>query len=173
MRPRFRHADGGATAVEFALIAPFFFGLIFGILEVALTFWSSQVLETAVTNAARLVYTGGFQSNGANAVAATALINFKKNVCDNVGAVFNCNKLVSVDIQKFNSFNQTSLTLPISNGRYDTSNYGYNPPGSNQIGVVRASMEYPVIVNVLHYGTGLASGNRLIIASATFRTEPY
>jgi hypothetical protein len=39
--------------------------------------------------------------------------------------------------------------------------------------VVRASMEYPVYVNLIGYSTGLASGKRLIMASATFRTEPF
>lgn len=170
---RFRRAESGALAVEFGLIAPFFFGLLFGIMEVALTFWSTQVLETAVSNAARQIYTGSFQQNSANAVPATALVNFKKNVCDNVTAVFNCQALVSVDIQKYSTFSGTTITVPIKNGRYDTSDFGYNPPGSNEICVVRASMEYPVYINLLGYSTGLASGKRLIMASATFRTEPF
>ena len=41
---RFRRADTGALAVEFGLIAPFFLGLLFGILEVALTFWSAAAV---------------------------------------------------------------------------------------------------------------------------------
>lgn len=170
---RFRKAESGALAVEFGLIAPFFLGLIFGILEVALTFWSTQILETAVANAARQIYTGSFQSSSSNADPTIALANFKNLVCANVTGVFNCQRLVSVDVQKFNSFSTSSMALPIRNGRYDTSGYGYNPPGSNEICVVRASLEYPVYVNLFGYSTGLASGNRLIIASSSFRTEPY
>jgi Flp pilus assembly protein TadG len=170
---RFRRADGGALAVEFGLIAPFFLGLLFGILEVALTFWSTQVLETAVANAARQIYTGSFQQSTGNSDPNAALINFKKMVCDNVTAVFNCQKLVSVDIKKFNSYTAASITMPIKDGKYDTTGYGYSPPGANEICVVRASMEYPVYVNMFGYATGLTSGNRLIIASSTFRTEPY
>lgn len=170
---RFRRAQGGALAVEFALIAPFFLGLLFGIIEVALTFWSTQVLETAVANAARQIYTGSFQSNASNAVAATALVNFKKSVCDNVTAVFNCQRLVSVDVQRVSGSTWSTLAPPITNGVYDTSHFGYNPPGSDEICVVRAAMEYPVYVNLLGYATGLRSGNRLIMASSAFKTEPY
>lgn len=170
---RFQRAEGGALAVEFGLIAPFFLGLIFGILEVALTFWSTQILETAVANAARQIYTGTFQSSTSNADPTIALANFKNLVCNNVTGVFNCQRLVSVDVQKFNSFSTSSMALPINNGRYDTSAYGYNPPQSGEICVVRASMEYPVYVNLFGYSTGLSSGNRLIMASSSFRTEPY
>jgi Flp pilus assembly protein TadG len=170
---RFRRARSGATAVEFGLIAPFFFGLLFGIMEVALTFWSTQVLETAVANAARQVYTGSFQQGSTTLTQQDALKKFKDLVCGNVTAVFNCQKLVHVDVQKFNTYSTTAMGMPVNNGKFDASSFGYNPPGANEICVVRAAMEYPVYVNLFGYKTGLSSGNRLIIASATFRTEPY
>ena len=133
--------------MEFGLIAPFFFGLLFGIVEVALTFWSTQVLETAVANAAREIYTGSFQQGATSLTQADALAKFKTSVCNNIKAVFNCNALVKVDVQKYTSFSGTTITPPVKNGVFDTSTFGYN--------------------------TGLKSGNRLIMASSTFRTEPY
>jgi Flp pilus assembly protein TadG len=173
---RFRRADDGAFAIEFGFIAPLFLGLIFGILEVALTFWSTQILETAVANAARSIYTGSFQSGTASSTPAeqqAALKKFKDAVCANVAGVFDCKARVSVDVQRFTSFSGTTITPPVKNGVYDVSSYGYNPPGANEICVVRASLEYPVFVNLFGYSTGLRSGNRLIMASSTFRTEPY
>lgn len=173
---RFRRATDGALAVEFGLIAPLFLGLIFGILEVALTFWSTQILETAVSNAARSIYTGSFQTGTANVTPLDqqkALAKFKDSVCANVAGVFDCKKRVSVDVQRYTNFSGTTITPPVKNGVYDTSSYGYNPPGPNEICVVRASLEYPVFVNMFGYSTGLRSGNRLIMASSTFRTEPF
>ncbi|NNM74939.1 TadE/TadG family type IV pilus assembly protein [Enterovirga aerilata] len=170
---RFTRSESGALAVEFGLIAPFFFGLLFGILEVALTFWSTQVLETAVANAARQIYTGSFQQGAVSMSQTDALAKFKDLVCANVTAVFNCKSLVRVDVQKFTSYSATTITVPVKNGAFDTSGFGYNPPGPNEICVVRAAMEYPVYVNIFGYKTGLANGNRLIMASSTFRTEPY
>lgn len=176
---RFRRSERGALAVEFALISPFFLGLLFGIIEVALTFWSTQVLETAVSNAARQIYTGSFQTTAANNPSATgynsatALANFKNLVCANVTAVFNCQRLISVDVRRVAGSTWTAPSAPISNGVYDPSSFGYSPPGKNEICVVRAAMEYPVYVNLLGYATGLRSGNRLVMASSAFRTEPY
>ena len=172
---RFRRADSGALAVEFALIAPFFLGLLFGILEVALTFWSTQVLETAVANAARQIYTGSFQQGSTTLTQAAALAKFKDSVCANVTAVFNCRALVRVDVKRVGSYGTSSASIryPVTNGVFDTSQFGYDPPQRNEICVVRAAMEYPVYVNLFGYSTGLRSGNRLIIASSAFKTEPF
>ena len=169
LRRCFRRADSGATAVEFALIAPVFLGLLFGILEVALTFWSTQVLETAVANAAREIYTGTFTQG----TEPTPLGAFKKKVCGNVRALFNCNNLIRVDVRKVTNFASATVTVPIRNGVFDTSDFKYDAPVKDTIYVVRAAMEYPVYVNLFGYRTGLASGNRLIMASAVFRTEPF
>lgn len=169
----FRRADSGALAVEFALISPFFFGLLFGILEIALTFWSTQVLETAVANAARQIYTGTFQQGSTTLNQTQALAKFKDLVCASVTAVFNCQQRVRVDVRKFSTYGGTTLPPPVTAGVFDTSSFGYNPPGSNEICVVRAAMEYPVYVNLFGYATGLRSGNRLVMASSAFRTEPY
>lgn len=171
---RFRRDEDGATAIEFGLVALPFFSLIFAIIETALAFWSAQVLETAVAAAAREIYTGSFQSSSGNANPDTALINFKNSVCKNVIALFDCQKLVSVDIRRFESANDVTLPNPIDKDKnYDTSSYGYSQPKGNEIAVVRASMEYPRFVSIAGQSTTLKSGKRLIMATATFRTEPY
>jgi Flp pilus assembly protein TadG len=172
---RFRKANKGALAVEFGLIAPFFFGLLFGILEVALTFWSTQILETAVANAARQVYTGNFQNGATSTDPAVELARFKQLVCNNVTAVFDCNALVKVDVKRIDSYASasTALKVPVTDGAFDTSTFGYDPPKRNEICVVRAAMEYPVYVNLFGYATGLRSGNRLVMASSAFKAEPF
>jgi Flp pilus assembly protein TadG len=43
---RFHRNRRGVAAVEFALVAPLFFGLLFAIIEIGLMFFASQVLET-------------------------------------------------------------------------------------------------------------------------------
>ena len=55
----------GATAVEFALVAAPFFALLIAILQTALIFLAQQVLQTATTEAARLVMTGQAQPDAA------------------------------------------------------------------------------------------------------------
>jgi hypothetical protein len=53
-----RHARRGATAVEMALITPFFFMLLIGITETTLIETAQQLLENAAYNTSRLAKTG-------------------------------------------------------------------------------------------------------------------
>ncbi|MGH7045784.1 MAG: TadE/TadG family type IV pilus assembly protein [Stellaceae bacterium] len=49
---RLPHASGGATAVEFALVAPMFFMLVFGTIEFGRLLWTQEALqETAIAGA--------------------------------------------------------------------------------------------------------------------------
>src|ERR1700731_5367557 len=72
---RFRRNRRGSAAVEFALVAPVFFALLFAIIETGIMFFASQVLETVTQDAARQVMTGQAQAAGYNTAA-----NFKTNV---------------------------------------------------------------------------------------------
>ena len=75
---RFRRNRRGSAAVEFALVAPLFFGLLFAIIELSMVFFASQVLETAVQDSARLIQTGQAQSGSYTAA------QFKTDVCSRV-----------------------------------------------------------------------------------------
>src|SRR5580704_3620597 len=59
---RFQRNRRGSAAIEFMLIAPLFFGLLFAIIETAIMFFASQVLETITQEAARMVMTGQAQT---------------------------------------------------------------------------------------------------------------
>jgi len=172
---RFKRSQEGATAVEFGMLALPFLFLMFAILEIAMVFWSTQVLETAVANAGRQVYTGQFQGDPANANKTSAELGqkFKDALCANVTALFNCAQAVSVDIRNFSSYSGATPPSATTNGAYDTASFGYQNVGPNQIALVTAAMEYTTVVKMLSGTTGLSNGNRLIMATTTFRTEPY
>lgn len=172
---RFQTCQRGATAVEFGMIALPFFGLLFAIIEAALGFWATQVLETAVSNASRQIYTGQFQTDSDNKGLTNEKLRekFKTALCGNVTALFDCSK-VDVDVKPVTTYGGAVSSPPVKDGKYDTTGYGYSAPGSNQITIVRASMEYSTVTGFLTGGgSTLANGNRLIVAAATFRTEPY
>ncbi|MBW8857368.1 MAG: pilus assembly protein, partial [Bradyrhizobium sp.] len=54
---RFRRNRRGSAAVEFALVAPVFFAVLFAIIELALVFFASQILETVTQDTSRLIMT--------------------------------------------------------------------------------------------------------------------
>ncbi|MGY3464256.1 Flp pilus assembly protein TadG [Bradyrhizobium sp. LM6.11] len=112
---RFRGSRRGSAAVEFALVAPVFFALLFAIIESALMFFASQVLETVAQNSARVLLTGQAQSGSVTACAVSGVstpcsqTTFKTYVCNQIPALFDCAKLY-VDVVSTNTFGSLSLT---------------------------------------------------------------
>jgi Flp pilus assembly protein TadG len=167
-----RRDQDGAAAVEFGLVALPFFGLLFAILETALLFWTTQILETAVANASRTIYTGQFQS--ANDQSAPDIkAKFKAELCKHVVTLVTCDSpAVHVDVRAF----KPGDTLPelIKDGKVNEAGFGYQPTQASEIVLVRVAVEYPLLVPMLNgQGANLGSGKRLIMASATFRNEPF
>jgi Flp pilus assembly protein TadG len=162
-----------AAAVEFGLVAMPFFGLLFAMMQTALVFWSTQVLETAVANASRDIYTEQFATaNGDTLDPAVLKTRFKTRLCDEVKGLFDCAGKVDIDVQVVSDFSSASFSPPVVNKAYNASNFGFQMPQRNQVVVVRASLEYPTFAAIGNPATTLASGNQLIMATAAFRTEP-
>jgi Flp pilus assembly protein TadG len=164
---RFRRNRQGAAALEFAIVAPIFLVLLFAILETALMFFASQVLETVTQQSARMILTG--QAQNANYTQQ----NFQTYVCSQIPALFNCNN-ISVDVQSYNSFSQVTFPNQIdANGNFISNNLGYNPGGANCTVVVRVFYPWQLFVTGLGYNiSNLANNQRLLTASAAFRNEP-
>jgi len=174
---RFRHNRRGSAAVEFALVAPIFFGLMFAIIESALMFFASQVLETVTQNSARVVLTGQAQTGQlpACATTCTAAQQFKTYVCSQIPALFDCTQL-SVDVRSYsNSFASVTLSNHIdSAGNFDATAMQYNPGSAGQVVVVRLFYQWPLFVTGLGYNiSNLAGNKRLLVATAAFQNEPY
>ena len=146
--------------------------VLFAVIETAMIFFTSQVLETAVANASRAIMTGQAVTKYPN--PATALANFKNDVCANVTTLVDCQAALQIDVRSFTSFATANAAATVSGGNLDTSAFGYQVPGPNQIFVVRAVMAYPLYVPSWNQGLAtLNGGKRAIVASAAFRTEPF
>lgn len=172
---RFRRDDRGATAIEFGFVAIPFFALLFAIIETALTFWTTQVLETAVSNASRQIYTGQFQTANSTTTDPSQLATkFRDEVCKSIVALFTCDK-IQIDVRSADAFPGSKPSSPLTNGAIDPAKFGkYEPPAPNKVVIVRAAVEWPVFVSLLNPNqANLANGNRLLMGTATFRTEPY
>lgn len=166
---RFVRHEEGATAIEFGIVAAPFLGLMFAIMETALVFFASQTLETAVADSARLIMTGQAQQAGYSQQ------QFKDQVCNRIKGLFDCQTGMWIDVKTYDTFGSISNDKPIgSDGKLQTSNFGYTPGGPGQIVVVRIMYEWPVFASVLNFSLADLSGSkRLLIATAAFRNEPY
>lgn len=165
---RFRRNRGGSAAVEFALVAPVFFALLFAIIETAIMFFASQVLETVTQNSARMILTGQAQTGSYTAT------QFKTYVCGQIPALFDCNSLY-VDVQSYStSFSSVAIDSHIdSAGNFNTS-MGYSPGSAGDVVVVRLFYQWPLFVTGLGLNiSNLAGSKRLLVATAAFKNEPY
>lgn len=180
MLRRFGGNRRGSAVVEFALVAPLFFALLFAIIETAIVFFASQVLETMTQNSARMIMTGQAQSGGVTACqsapgvsAPCTAATFKSYVCSQIPALFDCTKLY-VDVASFSSFSTVTLPSHIDANKNFDGITGYSPGASGDIVVVRLFYEWPIFVTGLGYKlSNLASDKKLLVATAAFKNEPY
>jgi len=170
---RFVRRQDGSTAVEFALIAAPFLGLILGTMETALVFFADQTLETMVQKGARLVMTGQAQNNGW-ADAAT----FKSQFCPagQSSGVFSCDK-VYVNVQSYGNFAAVSSVppAPTTNGALDANKQVYNPGTSCNIVIVQLYYQWPIVFTMAGFSNlvNFSNNTRLLTATAAFRNEPF
>lgn len=159
-----------SAAVEFSLVAAPFVAVLLALFEVALVFIASEVLEVGVDQTSRAIMTGQAQkSNMTASQFATAL-------CAKVNVFFSCGGLM-VNVQAYDSFSTASATPPTltfnSKGQV-TNGWQFQPGTQGQIVVVQVMYQWPVILGPLGFTlANLANGNRLLVATAAFKNEPY
>lgn len=165
-RALLRRQDGNAI-VEFALVAAPFLALLIAILETALVFFAQQVLQTATTQAARLIMTGQAQSGSLTAT------QFQQDICNDAGSLFTCAGIY-VNVQTFSSFSSVSQLNPLSNGNFNSTAMNYSIGTQGDIELVQVFYQWPVLTGPLSFSISNMNGNsRLLVATAVFRNEPY
>ena len=163
---RFRRSRRGSAAVEFALVAPVFFALLFAIIETAIVFFAGQVLETIAQNSARMIMTGQAQTAGYTQA------QFQTYVCGQIPALFTCGN-VHVDVESYSQFSSVTINSHVDSSCNFTT-MQYSPGGPGDTVVVQLFYQWPLFVTGLGYNiTNCGSGKRLLIATAAFRNEPY
>lgn len=179
---RFRRAEGGAIAVEFALISGPLFLMIFGIIEIAMMLLATSSLQLASDYASRQIRTGEFQQG------APSLTAFRAEVCERMSWLGgSCDDNLVVEAQTFASYDamanapEPALILDGSASGANTQTSG-GAPLPFQVGapcdivLVRTYYRWRLFTPLM--GRALASaGNdgsiQMLSATTAFRNEPY
>jgi Flp pilus assembly pilin Flp len=177
---RFRRSRDGSAAVEFALVAPMFFALLFAIIETGFMFFANQVLETLTQDSARVIQTGQAMTPGGMSATQTGPLTeaqfMSQVVCPNIPALFSCDK-IQIDVESYPPTQAwpASFSNQIdSNGNFIANNLQYNTGGPCDVVIVRLFYQWPLFVTGLGYNiSNLAGSKRLLWGSAAFRNEPY
>jgi len=167
---RFARARAGSAAVEFALVAPWFFLLMVGLAEISLIGFAQVNLDRSVFEMSRLIRTGESSGTPASTIQA--------NLCTEMTRVMpvSCSNLY-LDVQSFPSFNAASglgLATPIVGGQLQTAGFGFNPGAACDIVVARAYYKWHVITPLFQGVFGnVSGGDRILASTIMFRSEPY
>ena len=173
----FNRDSSGASAIEFAIVAPFLLLLLFGILGIALIYSANQALENAVAQGARMIRTGQAQSGGFDATA------FKTEVCKHLTALLTCSNL-KLDVRTFTNFAGSDLTNPLDASGNLKPTFSYAPGQGGDVVIVRAFYEWDLPAKLSHTFPSIAgtmtmslgnmqNGNHLLVATQAFRNEPF
>jgi Flp pilus assembly protein TadG len=168
-RTCWRRNERGSVAVEFAIIAPIFFFLMFVIAETALVFIAEQVMDNAVFETARLIRTGQVQQGGMSEA------DFKTQVCNRMSVFINCSSSnFYLDVKAYSTFAAMDTGNPLNADETFKSPGAFAFGSANDIIVVRAYYQWPTnkIFGSLSL-KNLTNGKRLIGSFAAFKNEPF
>lgn len=167
---RFRRDVSGSTAIEFGFVCVPFVALMLAILQISMTFFAQQTLETASDKAVRQLVTGQAQNSGMTQA------QFKALVCSNLPSFMQCAR-VMIDVQSVTSFSSASTAAPTitydSNGNI-SNNWQYTPGAAGGIVIARIMYVWDVQSGPLGFDIStMGTGRRLLSAVNVFKTEPY
>lgn len=172
LKSRFARCRRGASAVEFALVAPIFLGLTFSILEAGYFFFVESAVDAANAKAARLIRTGQAQTSSMTRDA------FFTEICKVVDIFGDCDTQLTVDVARYTTFAQLAADAraPVCRDAdpADVAGLPY------QTGVSREIIRVRVCYMHKSFNPGLGlnlqkanSGALKMISTSIFRNEPY
>ena len=167
---RYARCNNGAAAVEFAIIAAPFLALLIAIIQTALVFFASRVLDETTEQASRYILTGQAQTSGMTQA------QFANYVCQKTSSLFTCNNFM-INVQNYSSFasaNTSTPTLTFDSSGAVTNQWAWSPGNAGDIVIVQVMYQWPVILGPLGYNlANLSNGNRLLVSTVALKTEPY
>ena len=179
-------SERGSAALEFAFVAPVFFFLLAGIMQLGVMTFGQFALQNSVTEAARQIRTGQAQSIDATqatpqCTGSSTLYTygtqqnwFNGQVCCGVTPLLDCSKL-QVTVAKSTGFTGSNFAA------YTGTAADYNPGTACDVVLVRATYPFPIwfpglsgLVNGNWTFADTAGGNiHTLSGTAAFRNEPF
>jgi|AP12_2_1047962.scaffolds.fasta_scaffold21534_2 Flp pilus assembly protein TadG len=156
----------GVVALEFVLVAPILFFLLFAILETSFLYLTATVMEGEVATAARTIRTGAVQQD------ADPAAYFEEVLCKNLESVLTCDNVV-FDIRRFDSFESMSFDEFLDEDG-EADDVEFNPGDAGDVVLVRIAYKYTIITPFLaEFLSPDGSGTIVLKAAAAFQNEPF
>lgn len=168
---RFCRVGEGATAVEFALIAPAFLATLIALLQTCAFLYAQMALQNLALEVGRRFMTGQAQSSG----WTTSTI--RNNVCNLPNfpsSLFTCSNLIVI-VQTYASFAAANTSAPqLYNNGQPVTTWAYNPGTPGDVMVVQIVYPWSVVSGPLGFVlSNLPNGAAEMMGVTAFRVEPY
>ena len=158
---RFRRDEAGATAIEFAFVAPVLFFALLSLVEIGMLGMMIMSVDAAVLDASRRIRTGRDD-------AATTAQTFEDQICANVGGPLqDCRDRLLISVKRFDRFsdaNAVASTAPDGT---------FNKGGAGDIIIVKANYTWPLLTPFLAKLEHDGPTSVIIPARAAFKNEPF
>lgn len=158
--------------VELALLSILFFMIIGAILETAMIFLASAVLDAAVHDASRLILTGQAQA------AEFDLEDFRQTICDHTFGLFGDCSAVHVQVTPVTGFAAASAATPLDTNCTESCDWTvpqvFTPGTGSSVVMVQVFYKWPTFLNYADFSfADLGDNTRLLGAVRIFRNEPF
>lgn len=162
------NSRSGSAIVEFALIAPVFFMLIFAIMEIGIIFFAQSTLQHATDNIGRMIRTGQVQGQ------QLTQTQVRQQVCDDLAPLIPCDSKLYVDVESFSGFGSIVFSPPLdANGNMIPLN-NFQTGTACSVVLVRVFYAWTVFTPVLtSFLTNMAGDKHLLYGASAFRNEPF
>ncbi|WP_208995333.1 TadE/TadG family type IV pilus assembly protein [Roseibium hamelinense] len=166
---KFRRSRDGVTAIEFALIAPVFFVLVLGTMEIGISFLVHRMADNAVLEASRKIKTGQALRDGFNET------QFKAEICSSMPD-FMCDvDRIVLEVSEFEFFSELdSIDDMLDDDGEIREDYNFQVGSAGSIILVRTIYRWPMVTSIL--GLSAADGGnyeRYLYSTQVFRNEPF
>lgn len=119
--------------------------------------------------------TGQAQQGGVSQAGFKTYVCTGSNTSALVSALFTCSNIM-INVQNYSDFasaSTTSPTLTFNSGNVSNT-WSYNTGNPGDIIVVQVMYQWPVVLGPLSMNlSNLSNGNRLLVSTAVFKSEPY
>jgi Flp pilus assembly pilin Flp len=170
---RFLRNSSGVTAIEFAMVAPVFFMAMGAVIETGIMLFTEYVLQSSVQEAARKIRTGQAQTAGMSSG------DFKTEICNLAGKVFDCAGSVHVYVKSAATFSALKTDTPsyLSVGQSyggSPSTTAYDCGGPSKPVAIIATYDWKIVMPFMKaFGNVDGDTKRRVAGFAMFQNEPF
>jgi Flp pilus assembly protein TadG len=158
---RFSRDERGATAIEFAFVAPVLIFALLSLVEIGMLGMMMMSVDAAVLDAARRIRTGRDD-------AASTAQGFEDQVCAHVGGgLESCRERLLISVKRFDKFADANA---VASAAPDGT---FNKGGAGDIIIVKANYTWPLLTPFLANLEHDGPTNVIIPARAAFKNEPF